>query len=110
VSPTDSETTVATLSALVRTFVAERAWEPFHTPKNLVMALAIEAAELMEHFQWLTPEESLQVASQPDQRAAVGEEMADVLAYLLSLADALGVDVSTALTEKMRKNAIKYPI
>jgi NTP pyrophosphatase (non-canonical NTP hydrolase) len=73
------------------------------------MSLAIEAAELMEHFQWLTVEESQALASDPAQRAAVGEELADVLCYALALANALGIDASDAVRDKMRKNAQKYP-
>jgi NTP pyrophosphatase (non-canonical NTP hydrolase) len=105
----DTETTVAALRELVEQFVAERDWHQFHTPKNLSMALAIEAAELMEHFQWLTPEQSREVAGQPEHLAAVGEELADVLCYGLALANELGLDLATALQQKMVKNAQKYP-
>lgn len=105
----DRSTTVAELRALVGQFVTERNWQQFHTPKNLAMSLAIETAELMEHFQWLTPEESRAVANSPDELSAVAEELADVLAYLLAMASELGVDLATALTMKMQKNAEKYP-
>ncbi len=73
------------------------------------MALAIEAAELMEHFQWLTPEESREVAAQPEKLAAVAEELADVLCYALALANELELDLSASIRDKMRKNAQKYP-
>jgi NTP pyrophosphatase (non-canonical NTP hydrolase) len=106
----DSQTTVADLRAMIDTFVAERDWRQFHTPKNLSMSLAIEAAELMEHFQWLTPEESLAVTGRPEKLQAIGEEIADVLAYLLSLANAWELDLSTAMREKLVKNARKYPV
>lgn len=106
----DADTTVEQLRAVLRAFVAERAWQPFHTPKNLAMALAIEAAELMEHFQWLTPEESLAVAGSDARREAVGAELADVLAYTLALAEALGLDLAAAFADKMRQNARKYPV
>ncbi len=90
-------------------FVAERNWQQFHTPKNLSMALAIEAAELMEHFQWLTPDEAEAVARDDQRRAAAAEELADVVCYALALADRLQIDVSDAMADKMCKNALKYP-
>ena len=105
----DQQTTVAELRELVRQFVAERDWQQFHTPKNLSMSLAIEAAELMEHFQWLTPEASRKVAQQPEKLVEVGEELADVLCYGLALANELGLDVSAAVRDKMEKNRKKYP-
>ena len=105
----DQETTVGQLRELVRAFVDERDWRQFHTPKNLSMSLAIEAAELMEHFQWLTADESRALAGEPDKLAEVGEELADVLCYALALANELGLDVSQAIRGKMVKNAHKYP-
>jgi dCTP diphosphatase len=105
----DRQTTIAELRELVRQFVAERDWQQFHTPKNLSMSLAIEAAELMEHFQWLTPEESRALAADAAKRAAAGEEMADVLCYALALANELGLDLATTIHDKMQKNALKYP-
>jgi dCTP diphosphatase len=105
----DETTTIAELRELVRQFVDARDWRQFHTPKNLSMSLAIEAAELMEHFQWLTPEESRQLSDEPERLLAVGEELADVLCYALALANELGLDVATALRDKMVKNAQKYP-
>jgi NTP pyrophosphatase (non-canonical NTP hydrolase) len=82
----DSTTTVHELRELVRVFVEERDWRQFHSPKNLSMALAIEAAELMEHFQWIGIDASRDLASDPEKRAAAGEELADVIAYGLALA------------------------
>lgn len=105
----DEQTTLAELRDLVRTFVAERDWRQFHTPKNLSMSLAIEAAELMEHFQWLTPDESRSLAEDSNKLAAVGEELADVLCYALAMANELDLDVATAVRDKMVKNARKYP-
>ena len=105
----DSTATVAALRELMAAFVAERDWRQFHTPKNLAMSLAIEAAELMEHFQWLTPEQSRAVAHSPDRLAAAGEELADVVCYALALANELGLDLSDAVRAKMAKNAVKYP-
>ncbi|MEX0977898.1 MAG: nucleotide pyrophosphohydrolase [Pirellulales bacterium] len=106
----DEKTTIDELKRLVEQFVAERDWQQFHTPKNLSMALAIEAAELMEHFQWLQPAESRAVAQDPTKRAAVGEELADVVCYALAIANELGIDLSDALGAKMIKNARKYPV
>jgi NTP pyrophosphatase (non-canonical NTP hydrolase) len=105
----DAETTVSQLRHIVDRFVAERDWHQFHTPKNLAMSLAVEAAELMEHFQWLTPEQSWQVADQPDKKAEVGEELSDVFCYLLALANELKLDMAAAFEAKMIKNAEKYP-
>jgi len=105
----DDQTTVRQLRQLVEQFVAERKWHVFHTPKNLSMALAIEAAELMEHFQWLDQEESRALATDAARTAAVGEELADVICYALALANELGLDVSQAMRDKMVKNAVKYP-
>jgi NTP pyrophosphatase (non-canonical NTP hydrolase) len=105
----DSQTTVEELKQLVAQFVDERDWAQFHTPKNLAMALAIEAAELMEHFQWLAPDESRGVAHDTARRAAVAEELADVVCYALAMANELGIDVAAAMQDKMVKNAAKYP-
>ncbi len=106
----DAATTVGELRDLVRRFVADRAWGVFHTPKNLASSVAIEAAELMEHFQWLTPEQSQAVADDAGRREAVGEELADVVCYLLALAEALHLDVADAVARKMVKNSAKYPV
>jgi NTP pyrophosphatase (non-canonical NTP hydrolase) len=73
------------------------------------MSISIEAAELMEHFQWLTPDESLALRAEPEKLAAVGEELADVLCYGLAMANELGLDLATAVRDKMLKNAVKYP-
>jgi dCTP diphosphatase len=105
----DDRTTIAELRKLMADFVAERQWEIFHAPKNLAMSLAIEAAELMEHFQWLSVDESRDVAKDDDQLAEVADELADVTCYALALANALGIDLSDAVRAKMVKNAAKYP-
>jgi NTP pyrophosphatase (non-canonical NTP hydrolase) len=106
---TDATTTVAELREILTVFVAERDWSQFHSPKNVSMALAIEAAELMEHFQWLTTEASRRLVDEPEKLAAVGEELADVIGYSLALANELGIDVSSAIRAKMVKNRLKYP-
>jgi NTP pyrophosphatase (non-canonical NTP hydrolase) len=91
----------------LREFAAARAWQPFHTPKNLAMAMIVEAAELVEHFQWLTPEQSLALA--PEKLAEVRDEAADTLIYLVELADVLNIDLIGAARDKIAKNAVKYP-
>ncbi len=98
---------LTTLRDALRAFCAARDWHQYHTPKNLVMALSVEAAELVEHFQWATPEESLALA--PEKRAEVADEIADVLIYLTELADVLGIDPIAAARAKIVKNAAKYP-
>ena len=95
------------LQAALRRFAEERDWGQFHTPKNLAAALSVEAAELLEHFQWLTDEQSRQLGD--EQRQAVGHEIADVLLYLLQLSDKLGIDPLQAAREKLAINADKYP-
>lgn len=101
---------IADLQRQLRDFAAERDWEPFHSPKNLVMALTGEVGELTELFQWLSPEESARVMDDGASAGRVRDEIADVLAYLLRLADVLGVDLEEALTAKIIKNAAKYPV
>ena len=105
----DDATTIGELRQLMDRFVTERDWHQFHTPKNLAIALSIEAAELMEHFQWLDPQESRAVAHDAQKRAAAGEELADVVCYAMALANELGIDVSEAVRHKMIKNERKYP-
>lgn len=105
----DDTTTVAELIKLVDDFVAERRWEPFHDPKNLSCSIAIEAAELMEHFQWLRSDQLDTVRQDPKTMAQIREELADITAYALSFASTMRIDVSSALSEKLRKNALKYP-
>jgi NTP pyrophosphatase (non-canonical NTP hydrolase) len=105
----DSNTTVAELIKLVDDFIVERQWEPFHDPKNLSTSIAIEAAELMEHFQWLRSDQLDPVKDDPERMARIREELADILAYLLSFASTMEIDLSSALADKMKKNAVKYP-
>lgn len=95
------------LRTAVRAFAVERDWDQFHSPKNLAMALSVEAAELLEHFQWLSEPASRDLSS--EQRAQVAAEMADVLIYLVRLADKLDVDLLRAAQAKMAVNAGKYP-
>jgi NTP pyrophosphatase (non-canonical NTP hydrolase) len=105
----DTTTNLAALKEAMRQFVAERDWDQFHSPKNLSMGLAVEAAELMEHFLWIDNEASRQVKDDTAQRGEVADEMADVACYLLALSNTLGIDLSDAVRNKLAKNAIKYP-
>jgi NTP pyrophosphatase (non-canonical NTP hydrolase) len=106
----DTTTTLAVLKEAVRQFAAEREWEPFHSPKNLCMGVAIEAAELMEHFLWVDVESSRRIVEDPVQLGQVVDEMADVACHLLTLANTLGIDLSQAILNKIGKNALKYPV
>lgn len=101
---------VEALQQRLREFADERAWRQFHTPKNLAMALAVEAGELLEVFQWLTPEQSIQLADDTNDRRRAQEELADVLIYAIRLADILGIDVKAAIENKIDANAEKYPV
>jgi dCTP diphosphatase len=106
---TDAETTVGALRQAVADFVDARDWRPFHSPKNLSMSIAIEAAELMERFQWLTTEEAQAAVEDPAERAAVADELADIVIYCLSLSNALDLDVSSAVLGKLQTNEHRYP-
>ncbi len=106
----DEQTTVGQLRAAVRQFVHARAWEVYHTPKNLAMSIAIEAAEIMEHFQWCTPEEARRSVLQDESlRAEVADELADVLIYCLSFANACEIDISAAIQKKLARNETRFP-
>jgi NTP pyrophosphatase (non-canonical NTP hydrolase) len=96
------------LNQVLRQFAIDRDWEQFQSPKNVAMALIVEAAELVEHFQWLSEEESYQL---PEEKLTeVSHEMADILIYLIRLSDRLGVDLLAATQEKIQLNAAKYPV
>ena len=105
----DATTTIAMLREAVRRFNAERHWEPYHSPKNLAMGLAVEAAELLEHFLWIEGPESYHVADAPEPRSAISDELADVTGHVLNLCNVLGIDLSDAFTAKLARNAQKYP-
>ncbi|WP_034641436.1 nucleotide pyrophosphohydrolase [Chitinilyticum aquatile] len=94
----------------LRDFSAARDWDQFHTPKNLAMALSVEAAELVELYQWLTPEQAAAASSDQAFATRLGEEVADILLYLLRLADRTGLDLDAAVTRKLQLNAQKYPV
>jgi dCTP diphosphatase len=106
----DQETTVGDLREAVQKFVSARNWEVFHNPKNLASSIAIEAAEMMEHFQWLTIEEGKALMQGDEARAEVADELADVMIYCLSFANASGIDVSEAILKKLARNEGRFPI
>ncbi|MCE3261176.1 MAG: nucleotide pyrophosphohydrolase [Pseudoduganella sp.] len=103
----DRPDSLADLRERTRAFAAARDWEQYHTPKNLAMALSVEVAELAEHFQWLPTGRPAELAE--GQQAAIRHELADVLLYLVQIADKLGVDLHAAALEKIALNAVKYP-
>ncbi|HNC23294.1 MAG TPA: nucleotide pyrophosphohydrolase [Opitutaceae bacterium] len=106
----DATTTTGELKARVLAFVRERDWEQFHAPKNLSMALAAEAGELMEHFLWASSEDSRAIAQDPVKRTKIAEELADVVIYALEFANATQLDLAAAIEAKMVANAKKYPV
>jgi dCTP diphosphatase len=105
----DDRANLAALTAELRRFAAERQWERFHTPKNLAVSLAVEVGEVLEHVQWGTDAEIAGALRSPEGRAALAEELADVLIYLVRLADVAGVDLLAAAEAKMAANAARYP-
>lgn len=107
---TDEKTNVEALKVLVSQFTESRKWGKAHSPKNMAMSIAIEAAELMEIFQWVESEDAWQHARHEDVAEHLGEELADVMIYCLSLANQLDIDVSHIITDKVKKNGEKYPL
>ncbi|MFZ5949167.1 MAG: nucleotide pyrophosphohydrolase [Candidatus Rifleibacteriota bacterium] len=103
----DSITSINQLKKLVNAFIDERKWDRFHTPKNIAVSVVLEAAELLEHFQWSPPAPE---EIDGEKKREISEELADVMAYLLSLANVLEIDVSSAMAAKMQKNRKKYPV
>ncbi len=98
------------IKAKLQNFAAERNWDQFHSPKNLSMALAAEAAELLEIFQWLTDEQSKEIIHNEKEMAQIREEIADVMIYLIRLADKLNINIEKAVLEKIELNEKKYPV
>jgi dCTP diphosphatase len=107
---TDDQTTMASLRSAVAKFMDERDWRQFHAPKNLSMDIAAEAAELMEHFLWVSPEASAQLAQDPAKRTDIADELADIVMACLQFANVTGIDVAAAVDAKLKKAALKYPI
>jgi NTP pyrophosphatase (non-canonical NTP hydrolase) len=108
--PREHDMNIQALQSTLRDFAAARHWQPFHTPKNLSTALLVEAAELTEIFQWMTPEASQQAHTDAAVKERIADEVADVLLYLLQLADHCTIDLPKAVANKLVKNAIKHPI
>jgi dCTP diphosphatase len=106
--PIERPVSLDALRDVLRQFAAERDWDQFHSPKNLAIALSVEAAELLEHFQWMPETESAALAG--DLKGRIREEVADVLLYLIRLADKLEIDLLTAAFDKIQLNAEKYPV
>jgi NTP pyrophosphatase (non-canonical NTP hydrolase) len=101
---------MAALRGAVADFVASRDWQPYHTPKNLSISIAIESAELMEHFQWLTPEASLAALDDPATRSEIADELADVVIYCLSMSNTCEIDLSEAVLAKLARNETRFPV
>jgi dCTP diphosphatase len=106
----DDVVTLGALKNQVLSFSRERDWEQFHSPKNLSMALAAEAAELMEHFLWADSDESRAAVAEQRPRSTTEEELADVVIYALEFANQAGIDLTAAIESKLKQNAIKYPV
>ncbi|MEJ1973362.1 MAG: nucleotide pyrophosphohydrolase [Lacunisphaera sp.] len=107
---TDATTTVGEIRERVLAFARERDWEQFHSPKNLSMALAAESGELMEHFLWAESKNSAAPLNDPKKRAAIEDELADVVIYALEFANIGGIDLAKAIESKLAQNAAKYPV
>ena len=108
---TTTNTSIAAVQTAVQEFRDAREWRQFHSPKNLSMSIAIEAAELMEHFQWLTTAQAATLAqSDPAARQAISEELADIFIYCFSLADILECDIAEIIFDKLAKSELKYPV
>lgn len=106
----DASTTLAELKAITANFARERDWEQFHAPKNLSMAISAETAELMEHFLWVSSEESAALCQEPKKRAKIEEELADIVILALQFANMAKIDVAAAIDAKISRNAEKYPV
>lgn len=107
---TDFQTTVGELRKAVADFVSARDWAQYHSPKNLAMSIAIEATEIMEIFQWSEPSEGAEILADPAVRAAVADELADVLIYILSFANQVDLELSQAVRKKMARNEKRFPV
>lgn len=106
----DDTTTLVDLKKLTANFAIERDWEQFHAPKNLCMAIAAEVGELMEHYLWISAEESSALTNKPDKRTQIEDELADVFLFSLQFANITGIDITSAIEAKIAKNAGKYPV
>ena len=109
-SNSDVSTTISQLKDEIQQFVQDRNWGQYHTPKNLGMSIAIEAAEIMEHFQWHSSKDSVDLIKVPEIKQQVADELADVLVYCLVLANQADIDISSALRSKMARNQTRFPV
>lgn len=105
----DENTTISDLKDLVQRFVAAREWEPFHRSKHLAMSIAIEAAELMEHFQWNDADEGQALLAKPEKKMEISDELADILIYCISFANQADIDISAAVSAKLDRNEFRFP-
>ncbi|MEK9505552.1 nucleotide pyrophosphohydrolase [Gaopeijia maritima] len=103
------QTSLRALTARLHAFAAARDWDQWHTPKNLAMALIVEAAELVEQYQWLTPEQASEHTNSEEGRAAVADELADIAIYLIRLSDVVGIDLEEAILAKIERNETRFP-
>ena len=108
--PQDNEVKLQELKDEIQAFASERDWEQFHTPKNLSMAIAAEAAELMEHFLWHEGKQSFDVLQDPKKHQEIAEELADIIIYSMEFANITKLDIATIIRDKMKSNAEKYPV
>ncbi len=106
----DNETKIEEMKKMLRDFVAERGWERFHTPKDLAIAISVEAAEILEHFRFRNENELEGYLADEENKKELGYEMADVLSFLVRLSDVTGIDLAAALEDKMKKNSKRYPV
>jgi len=104
------ETLLEDIKEKIKNFVRERDWEKYHSPKNLSMAIAIEAAELMEHFQWISEKESEKLLNNPEKRQEIEEELADIAIYILDFCNLFDIDFEKIVEKKLKKSAEKYPV
>jgi NTP pyrophosphatase (non-canonical NTP hydrolase) len=110
ISDSDTNTSIAQLRDEVHQFVQDRNWGKYHTPKNLGMSIAIETAEIMEHFQWHSSEGSLELIKEPEIKQLVSDELADVLVYCFAMANQAEIDISSAVRSKMARNQERFPV
>ncbi len=106
----DNVSTLSDMKEVVAEFNRKRDWDKFHSPKNLAMSIAIEAAELMEIFQWVDVDESRRIPLDDGNLKKISDEIADILAYCLDMANVTGIDLAKAFSEKMKKNDLRYPV
>lgn len=104
------EISIDELRSSVQKFITERDWDRYHTPKNLSMSIAIEVAELMEHFQWVTSAQSLEMLQDNHTRSQVVDELSDILIYCISLVNKIDIDIGSAILDKIRRNELRYPV